>query len=184
MILIRHGQSEFNVHYGKTRRDPGIPDPILTEEGHRQAAEVAELLRREGIRRLIASPYTRALQTAQVIVAALELPVTIEVAVRERAAFVCDIGTHRSELCRRWPSWKFDHIDEQWWPVGEEPEAEVLRRAGGFRQAMAAAPDWADVAVVSHWGFIRAFTGRELRNGESIRVDPTAAGWPSGPTQD
>jgi broad specificity phosphatase PhoE len=176
MILIRHGQSEFNVHYGRTRQDPGIPDPVLTEEGRRQAAAVAELLRREGIRRLIASPYTRALQTAEIIVAAYHLPVTIEVAVRERAAFVCDIGTHRSELCRRWPGWTFDHIEEQWWPAGEEPEAEVVRRAGGFRQAMAGAQDWREVAVVSHWGFIRALTGRELGNGETIRHDPTAPG--------
>ena len=37
MILIRHGQSEFNVVYGKTRVDPGIRDPRLTALGERQA---------------------------------------------------------------------------------------------------------------------------------------------------
>ena len=37
---------------------------------------------------------------------------------------------------------------------------------------MATAPDWRDIAVVTHWGFIRALTGRPLTNGEMIRVDP------------
>ena len=32
MILIRHGESEFNVVFNKTRVDPGIPDPALTDE--------------------------------------------------------------------------------------------------------------------------------------------------------
>ena len=27
MILIRHGESEFNVHFNRTRIDPGIRDP-------------------------------------------------------------------------------------------------------------------------------------------------------------
>ena len=174
MILIRHGQSEFNAVFSTTRRDPGIADPALTEEGRRQAAEVAEALRHQGVRRLIASPYTRALQTAEIIAAALDLPVTIEAAVGERAAFVCDIGTHRSELVRRWPRWRFDHIDEQWWPAIEEPEEAVRTRARGFRLTMAGVADWRDVAVVSHWGFIRAFTGIELGNCQTIRADPTA----------
>ena len=67
MILARHGQSLFNVHYARTRCDPGIPDPALTEEGRRQAEALAETLRRQGVRRLIASPYTRALETASII---------------------------------------------------------------------------------------------------------------------
>lgn len=173
MILIRHGQSEFNVVYGQTRRDPGIPDPVLSEEGRRQAAALAEALHGKGVRRLIASPYTRALQTAAIIAAALELPVAIDAIVGERAAFVCDIGTHRSELTKRWPSWRFDHLDEQWWPPLDETEAGVAARALGFRRIMAGTVDWHEVAVVSHWGFIRALTGTELRNGETIRFDPT-----------
>ena len=34
MILLRHGQSEFNLHFIATRRDPGIVDPHLIEFGH------------------------------------------------------------------------------------------------------------------------------------------------------
>ena len=44
MILLRHGQSEFNVAFNATRVDPGIPDPRLTEEGRRQARAAAVAL--------------------------------------------------------------------------------------------------------------------------------------------
>ena len=46
MILLRHGQSEFNLHYTATRTDPGIPDPRLTPLGHQQAQAAAEALAR------------------------------------------------------------------------------------------------------------------------------------------
>ena len=64
MILLRHGQSEFNLHFTATRRDPGIIDPRLTELGHLQAEAAATRLAGERITRIITSPYTRALQTA------------------------------------------------------------------------------------------------------------------------
>lgn len=173
MILIRHGQSEFNVVYGRTRRDPGIPDPALTGEGRRQAEALAEALRGEPVRRLVASPYVRALETATIIAEALSLPVIVDPLVRERAAFVCDIGTRTSELRRRWPLYRFDHLEEEWWPSLDETEAGVAARAQDFRRAMAGTPNWHELAVVSHWGFIRALTGQELANGQSLRYDPT-----------
>lgn len=57
MILLRHGQSEFNLLFTQTRKDPGIKDPRLTPLGHSQAEAAAEALAgaRE-IRRIIASP--------------------------------------------------------------------------------------------------------------------------------
>ena len=67
MLLIRHGQSEFNVVFNKTRVDPGIEDPKLTEEGRRQAETAGRALRGRPPRRLISSPYTRAIETAHII---------------------------------------------------------------------------------------------------------------------
>src|SRR5690242_6893496 len=91
MILLRHGQSEFNLHFTATRRDPGIVDPRLTPLGHEQAAAAAEVLKEERITRIVVSPYTRALQTAAPVAAALGVPVTVDPIVRERYAFACDI---------------------------------------------------------------------------------------------
>src|SRR6266699_568511 len=84
MILIRHGQTEFNRIFSATRRDPGLRDPCLTEDGQRQAMEVADRLETLEIRRLVASPYVRALETADIIATRLGLPITVEAVVAER----------------------------------------------------------------------------------------------------
>ena len=174
MILLRHGQSEFNLHFTETRRDPGIRDPKLTPLGHQQAEAAAEALRREGITRILASPYTRALQTAAPIARALGVPVVVNPVVRERYAFTCDIGSPRSVLAAAWPQHDFAGIDDIWWPLAEEPAEQVIGRAELFRAEMAALPDWSQTLVVSHWGFILSLTGRSMPNGDWLRCDPTA----------
>ena len=73
MILIRHGQSHFNLHFGATRVDPGIVDPGLTDEGSRQVAAAADGLRKTDLRRIISSPYTRTLESAAILAEALGL---------------------------------------------------------------------------------------------------------------
>jgi broad specificity phosphatase PhoE len=173
MILLRHGQSEFNLHFTATRRDPGIIDARLTELGHLQAAEAARRLAVAKIARIVTSPYTRALQTAAPIARALGVKVVINPIVRERYAFACDVGTPRTELEQAWPEHDFSTIDEVWWPAIEEPAASVIDRAALFRAEMAALPDWSDTLVVSHWGFILSLTGQSVMNGQWLRCDPT-----------
>ncbi len=169
MILLRHGQSEFNLHFSQSRKDPGIEDPKLTPLGHTQAEQAANALAGEGLTRIVVSPYTRALQTAAPIARRLGLPVTITPMVRERYAFVCDVGSPRSALEAAWPGHDFAAMEEVWWPGDEEPIAHVDRRAGAFRAEMAASAEWGRTLVVSHWGFIRALTGQQIGNGEWLR---------------
>jgi glucosyl-3-phosphoglycerate phosphatase len=172
MILLRHGQSEFNLYFSSTRRDPGIIDPRLTRLGHAQAADAVRRLAGERFTRIIASPYTRALQTAAPLARAFRTKVVVNPIVRERYAFTCDIGTPRTELERAWPEHDFATIGEVWWPPMEEPADSVVGRAALFRAEMAALPDWSDTLVVSHWGFILSMTGKSLTNGEWLRCDP------------
>jgi broad specificity phosphatase PhoE len=174
MILLRHGQSEFNLHFSQTRRDPGIKDPQLTDLGHQQAEQAAVALAdAQEIRRIIASPYTRALQTAAPLARRLGLPVTVNPIVRERCAFSCDIGSPATALRAEWPHLDLDHIDEIWWPLEEEPAEQVLARAARFRGEMAAIEGWAHTVVVSHWGFILSMTGQSVANGQWLNCDPT-----------
>ena len=174
MILLRHGQSEFNLHFTQFRKDPGIPDPKLTPLGHEQATAAAEALVGEGIRRILASPYTRALQTAEPIARRLGLPVIVNPVVRERYAFTCDVGSRRADLARAWPGHDLSGIEDVWWPQTEEPAEAVLTRAALFRAEMCALPDWSNTVVVCHWGFIMSLTGLSVANGQWIRFDPTA----------
>ncbi len=173
MILLRHGQSWFNHHFTLTRRDPGIADPALTPLGQQQADAAAEALAGQDIRRILASPYTRALQTATPVARRLGLPILIHPVVRERYAFTCDVGTPRSTLADAWPLHDFTGIEEVWWPQEEEDAEGVIARAGRFRAEMAALPDWQHTLVVSHWGFILSMTGKSVENGQWLRCNPT-----------
>jgi broad specificity phosphatase PhoE len=175
MIVLRHGQSWFNHHFTATRQDPGIHDPALTPLGEEQAEAAAESLAGEGLARIIASPYTRALQTAAPIARRLSLPITVNPIVRERYAFACDVGTPATQLTISWPEIDLSHINEVWWPAVEEPANQVAGRAALFRTEMAALPDAESTLVVSHWGFILALTGVSVANGHWLRCDPGAA---------
>jgi broad specificity phosphatase PhoE len=129
------------------------------------------------VRRLVTSPYRRALETAEIIAGALGVPVAIDPVVGERAAFSCDFGSGPLELARRWPAWSFDHLPEQWWPPHEEPETGLLARCSRFRGLTDALTDRDHVAIVSHWGFIRALTGLAVPNAAVVRfrVQPEPA---------
>jgi broad specificity phosphatase PhoE len=183
MILLRHAQSEFNAAFSVTRVDPGIPDPKLTADGRAQAAAAAQALRGTGVKRLITSPYRRALETATIIAEALGFDVTIEPLVRERAAFHCDIGTGPAGLRSLFPRYSFDHLDDPWWHdhvatgIAETEEA-LHERCRAFLTAAEKIPDRNDVAVVTHWGFIRAATGRPVQNCEMVRLGPFQAPLP------
>ena len=176
MIFLRHAQSEFNAAFSVTRIDPGIPDPKLTPAGHEQARAAAEALRGTGIQRLISSPYRRALETATIVADALGLEVSIEPLVRERAAFHCDIGSGPAALCKLFPKDRFDHLDDPWWhdhvATGvAETEAALTARCATFLATAANIPDRRNVAVVTHWGFIRAATGKPIGNCEMVRIE-------------
>ncbi len=175
MILVRHGQSHFNLHFSANRVDPGIEDPKLTDEGARQAAAAAEeIAALNHVTRIIASPYWRTLETAEIIAGHLGLPVSIEPLVRERAYFTCDIGSPAAKLRDRWPHFDFAGLPERWWPEPvEESDAELRVRCTRFRQDRTAGDDWRGLLVVTHWGFIRGLTGHSVENAKVLRFDPT-----------
>jgi len=172
VILIRHGQTEFNRVFAVTRRDPGIRDPHLTDYGQRQAIAAARALRPLSLTRVITSPYVRALQTASIIAEHLDLPITVEALIAERFCFSCDIGSPLDELRVRWPDLSFDHLPDPWWPQAEETEEAISLCSERFRR-WAGSETWSDMALVTHWGFIRALTGLTVANGTVLRINPT-----------
>ena len=57
MILIRHGESQWNEVYNQTGVSPDIPDPHLTARGREQVKRAAEALAQPNpIRRILVSP--------------------------------------------------------------------------------------------------------------------------------
>lgn len=173
MYLLRHGQSYFNLHFNKTRVDPGIEDPELTPLGFKQAAAAAKRLAAAQLTNIIISPYTRALQTAQPILGLYPVPATIMRVVREQAAFACDIGSPPELLASRFPHHDFTHLPPKWWNDGVETSEQTSERANDFRSLMARRVDRETTLLVSHWAFIRALTGVSLANGEILEYDPS-----------
>lgn len=176
MILLRHGQSEYNHAMSTTGRDPRIPDPSLTALGERQAEAAALALAANDppIRRILVSPYRRALQTAAPLAARLGIVPEVTGLLRERCASSCDIGRPRMVVAGEWPQLDFSHLDEIWWPRRAETEAQVMGRAAEFLALAAARADWANTVAVCHWGIALAICGESLDNGTWARVDPTA----------
>jgi len=172
MFLLRHGQSYFNLHFNRTRVDPGIEDPELTPLGMEQAAAAAEKLAGAPLTRIIVSPYMRALQTAQPFLGRHDAPIDIMHEVRERAAFVCDVGSTPDLLAARFPHHDFAHLPRRWWHPGVEPSEETIARANAFRALVAARGDSVTTLLISHWAFILALSGKSAANGEILEYDP------------
>ncbi len=63
LYFVRHGQTIWNVE----NKICGATDIALTEEGHRQAVELGEEIRRQGIKadEILCSPLVRAADTAR-----------------------------------------------------------------------------------------------------------------------
>jgi broad specificity phosphatase PhoE len=170
MLLVRHAQSEWNLHFSRSRIDPGIPDPDLTAEGLRQAEQVALELARHDVARLICSPYRRALRTASIVADKLGLSVAVEPLVRERCAYSCDQGSEAADLARDWPGLDFSHLPGAWWGGLVESHDSLAARCVAFKAKAAAMADRDRVAVISHWGFIRCLTGQEVGNSAIVRL--------------
>jgi len=174
MFLLRHGQSYFNLHFTPTRIDPGIEDPELTDLGVAQAHAAATQLAEVSLTRIIISPYTRALQTAEPILKFQRVRVEIMHEVRERAAFVCDVGSPPELLAARFPHHDFKHLPSTWWSKPVETLEATTLRADNFRALIAQRGDAKTTLLVSHWAFILALTGKSLSNGDLVEYDPTS----------
>ncbi|AWM00093.1 histidine phosphatase family protein [Bradyrhizobium amphicarpaeae] len=71
---LRHGATDWN----REGRFQGRTDNPLNEDGLRQAHEAVDVLRGAGISRIVASPLARAARTAEIIAAAISVPLAID----------------------------------------------------------------------------------------------------------
>jgi broad specificity phosphatase PhoE len=141
---------------------------------------------------LVASPLTRALTTAELIFSdCLQLDNVSRIVnplASERLYFSSEVGQHRSILQVNHPSFNFDVLEDHknWWfsPSSESdddtkewrPYPETAQYAcpgepvSAFRRRMQQFKEWLAhreerrIVVVTHWGVIRALTGRNVHN--------------------
>src|SRR3569623_3806715 len=96
--LIRHGQSTFNAHYEASGEDPLHFDARLTELGESQVEAARDRYRDRDYDIVLASPLTRAIQTAHGIFGTREIPIEICALHREWQISSCDIGRETADL--------------------------------------------------------------------------------------
>lgn len=78
--FLRHGETDWN----KVGRLQGFTDIPLNETGRAQARDVVRVLERHPIDRIVASPLSRARETADIINTVLKKPIIEEQGLRER----------------------------------------------------------------------------------------------------
>lgn len=174
MFLIRHGQSTYNAAQSLLGRDPQIPDPPLTPLGQAQVARAAEKLAGMGIKTLRSSPYTRALQTAQIIAERLSLPIVLEPLAGERRLYSCDVGSPVSVLQTQFPEVDFSTMSSashEWWKPFPESHERLMARISALETESYAWEDRDRALIVSHWFFINGATGADPDNAEIVRWD-------------
>jgi len=146
LTLVRHGETRENA----AGRWQGRSDSPLTEEGKRQAEQLAGRLRLRGpFAAIYASPLGRALETARLVA-----PVLGDLAVRPAPGLVeYDFGEWDgltpAELRAR-GFWDRVARDPGFAPPGGEPFSEAARRVNGALGAIAVAHVGERVVVVGH----------------------------------
>jgi probable phosphoglycerate mutase len=155
LLLARHGETDWN----RAGRWQGHTDVPLNATGRAQAAALAERLRGAGIGAVVASDLARARDTAEIVAAALAVPLAfVDPDLREQR-FGRFEGLTPGECEVRFPEdWSRYVADPHAGAPGGESRAALLARVVRAVQGAAARrPD--PVLVVSHGGALRALLG-------------------------
>jgi broad specificity phosphatase PhoE len=147
LLLVRHGQSEWNAAGLMQGQTPHVP---LTELGHVQAAAAARELAELRPGALVSSDLARAVQTAEHCARATGLPLSTTPALREQGYGLLE-GRPSREL------WDIvDWTDPNWAAEGGESLAELHGRVAAYLKHLCAEPPADVIALVTHGDTIRA----------------------------
>ena len=147
LLLVRHGQSEWNAAGLMQGQTPHVP---LTDLGRTQAEAAAEELAGLSPGVLISSDLVRAVQTAEPCARTTGLPIVTTPALREQGYGVLE-GRPSREL------WDVvDWSDAQWSAEGGESLAELHGRVEAYLKDLCAEPPADVIALVTHGDTIRA----------------------------
>jgi broad specificity phosphatase PhoE len=168
-LLVRHCHSESNLAV-----DAGwSPDGGITALGRKQAECLAVwLIRRDPVACLYSSTLRRARETAEILAAAGGIPISLDHRLREVGACWPDGRPVRlEEFPRQFPAGSpSTRPSEPAWGTSES-WSQFLHRVRSFSEEMLAAPHDQQVLVVTHSGFIEAFSDLAFGAGTPRRVE-------------
>jgi len=157
LILVRHGRTEANA----SGLLLGRADPGLDEVGREQAEALARAV--QGVRRVVASPLRRCMETADAIADGAEVDVDERWIELDYGSF--DERPTRDVAPEVWRQWR---ADPSFVPGGGESLAALHARVEPACEALAEEARESDVAVVSHVSPIKAAVAWALGTGVDI----------------
>jgi broad specificity phosphatase PhoE len=176
VYFVRHGESASNAAPG------GMALPLeegdrLTDRGFEQARAVAERMAATGATRVLASPLRRSRETAEVIAARLDLPITEVEELRElRESEGFGELSLEDQRLRRWSEWMAEHGDDPDHSFrGGESFNEITRRVTVLQERLVKDAVESTIAV-SHGIFMRFFLMEVLLAG-ALRPDQVQDLW-------
>ncbi len=136
--FLRHGET----HWNREGRTQGQLDARLNDHGRAQAERAAEALRGQPVARIVASPLSRAHDTARAVAGVLGLEITLDPGLME-----CHLGDHQGDPHGPWLEDYFRgrHVP----PNGECFEDFCARTWAAMRRAVALGPN---TLIVAHGG--------------------------------
>jgi broad specificity phosphatase PhoE len=164
LILVRHGVTDWN----RQGRFQGQLDPPLADEGRAEAVLLGERLAVSADRpaRIVTSPLSRALATAEVIAAAMPAAdrptITTDARLVEVGQGEWEGRTHDDLLssdAERYAAWRGRGGEEP--PPGAEPIEAVVARADAAIAELTSAGAW-PLCLVSHGGILRVIARQLL----------------------
>lgn len=144
LLLVRHGQSEWNAD----GRWQGQADPPLSALGEEQAIAAVDQL--DEIDVVYASDLVRAARTAEILAEQLGVDLVVDARLRERHAGEWQ-GFTRDEIEAEWPG----YLAAGDRPPGWESDDRVVVRALEALAAIARAHPDGVVLLVTHGGIVR-----------------------------
>eukprot|EP00053_Salpingoeca_punica_P003184 m.41626 g.41626 ORF g.41626 m.41626 type:complete len:216 (+) comp12026_c0_seq1:140-787(+) len=174
VVFVRHGQSRGNVAGEAERMAADFRDCALTEEGQKQATALKAVADGWRVQTIIASPLTRAIQTACLAFQESAIPIVTWPIVTEAYGYLPECqGRPRPALTSSvelqvLPKFErvcFDNVSDHWWDIADDVDSRVK----AFITWLGHTPH-SRVGVVTHWGFLNHLLRNHCRWRETFSL--------------
>jgi len=175
IFIFRHGETDWN----REQRFQGHLDIPLNEKGREQARGLTPLLKDHAIEAILSSDLGRAVETAEIIAKALDIPVFKDERLREAHLGLAQGLTideiekkFGNALFQRWKSPLLSDADISY-PQGESG-TQIYQRAQAAILHFLQTHHYKKIGVASHGGVIRRFMQNLLPPGSPTAPIPNA----------
>ena len=178
LLLARHGQAEYEAN-------EWAEGGSLTPLGRRQSLALAQALASERVAHVYTSTLARAVQTAEIVAASLDIGVTTRLGLREfDAGYLAERPHDLDPVLAVYDRWIGGDLDAR--VPDAESAAELVARLRTVLEEIAAGHPGETVLVVSHGGTLRIglpalcrmdVEPAELENTATVEVRAEAGEW-------